>query len=87
MAQPQQKKLFEPLIIRKKVLKNRIFSTGHMAVMLNDGCPTDSMVAYHEAKAKGVDVQTLWLPGDHYSIIDVASDDWLSQIEAIKDWL
>ncbi len=24
-----------------------------MAVMLNDGCPTDSMVAYHEAKAKG----------------------------------
>ena len=38
-------------------------------------------------KAKGVDVQTLWLPGDHYSIIDVASDDWLSQIEAIKDWL
>ena len=53
MAQPQQKKLFEPLIIRKKVLKNRIFSTGHMAVMLNNGCPTDTMVAYHEAKAKG----------------------------------
>ena len=53
MAQPQQKKLFEPLIIRKKVLKNRIFSTGHMAVMLNNGCPTDSMVAYHKAKAKG----------------------------------
>ena len=24
-----------------------------MAVMLNDGCPSDSMVAYHEAKAKG----------------------------------
>ena len=24
-----------------------------MAVMLNDGCPADSMVAYHEAKAKG----------------------------------
>ncbi len=24
-----------------------------MAVMLNNGCPTDSMVAYHEAKAKG----------------------------------
>jgi len=37
--------------------------------------------------AKGVSVQKLWLPGDHYSIIDVASDDWLSQIEAIKDWL
>ena len=34
-------------------------------------------------KAKGVDVQTLWLPGGHYSIIDF-DDDWLSQIEAIK---
>jgi len=53
LTQPQQKKLFEPLVIRKKVLKNRIFSTGHMAVMLNDGCPSESMVAYHAAKAKG----------------------------------
>ena len=53
LTQAQQKKLFEPLIIRKKVLKNRIFSTGHMAVMLKEGCPTDSMIAYHEAKAKG----------------------------------
>ena len=24
-----------------------------MAVMLKEGCPTDDMVAYHEAKAKG----------------------------------
>ena len=53
LTQAQQKKLFEPLIIRKKVLKNRIFSTGHMAVMLKGGCPTESMIAYHEAKAKG----------------------------------
>ena len=45
--------LFSPLTIRGHVLKNRIFSTGHMAVMLQDGKPTDRMVAYHEAKAKG----------------------------------
>lgn len=38
-------------------------------------------------KAKGTDIQTLWLPGDHYSIIDVASDDWLTQLDAITDWL
>ena len=37
--------------------------------------------------AKGVSVQKLWLPGDHYSIIDVASDDWLSQMDVITDWL
>jgi 2,4-dienoyl-CoA reductase-like NADH-dependent reductase (Old Yellow Enzyme family) len=45
--------LFSPLKIRKKVLKNRIFSTGHMAVMLRDSEPTEQMVAYHGEKAKG----------------------------------
>ena len=53
MTQPQQKKLFEPLVIRKPVLKNRIFSIGYMAVMLHVGCPSKSIVAYHGAKAKG----------------------------------
>ena len=38
-------------------------------------------------KAKGVNIQELWLPGDHYSIIDAASDDWLTQCEVILDWL
>jgi dipeptidyl aminopeptidase/acylaminoacyl peptidase len=38
-------------------------------------------------KAKGADVQKVWLPGDHYSIIDVASDDWLVELNAIIDWL
>ena len=37
--------------------------------------------------AKGADVQKVWLPGDHYSIIDVASDDWLVELNAILDWL
>jgi hypothetical protein len=37
--------------------------------------------------AKGYDIQKVWLPGDHYSIIDAASDDWLVQQEAILDWL
>ena len=38
-------------------------------------------------KAKGADVQKIWLPGTHYDIIDVASDDWLVQLDAIVDWL
>ena len=38
-------------------------------------------------KAKGSDVQKVWLPGDHYSVIDVASDDWLVELNAILDWL
>ena len=45
--------LFQTLTIRGKLLKNRIFSTGHMAVMLDDGKPTARMVAYHQAKAQG----------------------------------
>lgn len=47
------KTLFSPLKIRGHVLKNRIFSTGHMTVMLENGLPSDAMVAYHEARAKG----------------------------------
>ncbi|MDP6893620.1 MAG: oxidoreductase, partial [Verrucomicrobiota bacterium] len=45
--------LFQTLTLRGKTLKNRIFSTGHMAVMLVDGKPTEHMVAYHGAKAQG----------------------------------
>jgi len=45
--------LFQTLIIRRKLLKNRIFSTGRMAVMLDDGKPTSRMLAYHQAKAQG----------------------------------
>lgn len=45
--------LFSPLRLGGHVIKNRIFSTGHMTVMLRDGLPTDAMVAYHEARAKG----------------------------------
>lgn len=37
--------------------------------------------------AKGADVQKVWLPGNHYDIIDVACDDWLVQLDAITDWL
>ena len=37
--------------------------------------------------AKGTDVQKLWLPGDHYTLIDPASDDWLVELNTILDWL
>ena len=45
--------LFQSLSIRGKEFKNRIFSTGHMAVMLDDGKPSHRLAAYHGAKAKG----------------------------------
>lgn len=45
--------LFSPLAIRGHRFKNRIFSTGHMTVMLENGLPSDAMVAYHKARAEG----------------------------------
>jgi 2,4-dienoyl-CoA reductase-like NADH-dependent reductase (Old Yellow Enzyme family) len=45
--------LFSPLEIRGHRFKNRIFSTGHMTVMLEDGFPSAQMVAYHAARAAG----------------------------------
>lgn len=47
------KNLFSPLPVGPTTLKNRLFSTGHMTVMLEDGQPSDAMVAYHQARAKG----------------------------------
>ena len=45
--------LFSPLSVGPTTLKNRIFSTGHMTVMLENGQPSDAMVAYHKARAEG----------------------------------
>ena len=45
--------LFSPLAIGPLTVKNRIFSTGHMTMMIEDGCPTDGFVAYHAARAAG----------------------------------
>lgn len=45
--------LFSPLTIRGHRFKNRIFSTGHMTVMLDGGYPGKQMIAYHEARAAG----------------------------------
>ncbi len=54
----------------------------------DDEVPPEQSETYTRVmNAKGADVQKLWLPGDHYSIIDVASDDWLVQLNAILDWL
>ena len=45
--------LFSPLQLRGKTLKNRILSTDHMAVMLDDSKATNQMSAYSGAKAQG----------------------------------
>lgn len=43
--------LFSPLTVGPLTIKNRIFSTGHMTMMVEHGKPTDDLVAYHAARA------------------------------------
>ena len=45
--------LFTPHIIRGVKFRNRIFSSAHQTILAENGCPTDEMVAYHEARAYG----------------------------------
>ncbi len=45
--------LFEPLTIGTCTIVNRIVSSGHDTVMVNDGAITEQLVAYHDARARG----------------------------------
>lgn len=46
--------LFSPLCVGPRTFRNRIFSTGHMACLLDaDMLPDERFVAYHEARARG----------------------------------
>lgn len=45
--------LFSTLTINSCVLKNRIVSSGHDTVMIENGQITDQLIAYHGARAEG----------------------------------
>ena len=45
--------LFTAHEIRGLEIKNRIFSSAHQTILARNGSPSDDMVAYHEARAKG----------------------------------
>jgi dimethylglycine catabolism A len=46
-------KLFEPLKIKRLVLRNRIASTGHAEVYSEGGMPSERQIRYHAEKARG----------------------------------
>lgn len=46
-------RLFSPLVIGSCTIKNRIVSSGHDTVMVDDGRITDQLIAYHAARAQG----------------------------------
>ena len=47
------KHLFSPLTLRSIEIPNRILSTGHQTYLARGGLPSDDLVAYHEARARG----------------------------------
>lgn len=47
------KKLFSPLTLRSVEIRNRVLSTGHQTYLAKDGLPSEDLIAYHEARARG----------------------------------
>ena len=45
--------LFSPLTVRRTVIRNRILSTGHQTWLAKGNVPSDELIAYHEARARG----------------------------------
>src|SRR3954471_1017849 len=45
--------LLEPLELGPVTLPNRVVSTAHQTGLVHDHLPTDELVAYHEARARG----------------------------------
>jgi 2,4-dienoyl-CoA reductase-like NADH-dependent reductase (Old Yellow Enzyme family)/thioredoxin reductase len=46
-------RLFSPLTIGSRTIKNRIVSSGHDTVMVDDGRVGQQLIAYHAARARG----------------------------------
>jgi 2,4-dienoyl-CoA reductase-like NADH-dependent reductase (Old Yellow Enzyme family) len=45
--------LFSPLELGSVTIQNRIVSTSHQTSLVHDHLPTDDLIAYHEARARG----------------------------------
>jgi 2,4-dienoyl-CoA reductase-like NADH-dependent reductase (Old Yellow Enzyme family) len=45
--------LFQPFTLRKTEIRNRIFSTGHDTYLPEGGLPSDALIAYQRARARG----------------------------------
>ena len=45
--------LFSPLTLGPVTIQNRIVSTSHQTTLVHDHLPTDDLIAYHQARARG----------------------------------
>ena len=49
----QFRHLFSPFTLKSTEIRNRIFSTGHDTYLPENGLPSDALIAYQSARAKG----------------------------------
>ena len=82
--------LFSPFRLGGHSLRNRIFVTGHMTMMVSNGLPNEQQAAYYEARARGgvgmvvmegAAVHGTGLRGQ--SVIDATSDRCIAGYERI----
>ncbi len=45
--------LFTPFTLKSTEIRNRIFSTGHDTYLPEGGLPSDALIAYQRARARG----------------------------------
>src|SRR3954466_12877739 len=45
--------LLSPVALGPATLRNRVVSTAHQTSLVHDHLPTDDLVSYHEARARG----------------------------------
>lgn len=84
--------LFSPLQIGHLRLKNRVLSSGHDTVLVEDGRVTDALVAYHEARAAGgAGLIVVQVAGVHESarytshVLMATDDDCIPGYEQLAD--
>ena len=70
--------LFTPVRIGAVELRNRVVSTSHQTGLVTDYLPTDDLVAYHEARARG-GVGAIFLEATAVFVLIVTWQEFLSR--------
>lgn len=84
--------LFSPFRIKSLEIRNRIFSTGHDTDLARGGLPSDELIAYHQARARGgvglIIVQVVAVhPSARYTseVLSAGSDDCIPAFARLFD--